>query len=251
MPYCPKCDMEFVEGVTECSDCHGPLVESEEAYREQLKQQRSLELETEAWPDPEVSLAGPALLPEDFLTEDVPEADQTAEREPAVRSAAFVSASQRLEDLRSSASAFFLVGGVALALSLACWAGILRLPMADGSRLLLQTVLTLMGLLFLFIAFRTRNAVAAMKVTAANEEKQTEELCQWFLASWSGSALDQEVRREASDLSEPELALKRFELIQDHLITSRDLPDPAYVDYVSDKLYERLYPEQSVSESQA
>ena len=30
MPYCPKCDMEFVEGITVCSDCGGPLVESKE-----------------------------------------------------------------------------------------------------------------------------------------------------------------------------------------------------------------------------
>ena len=30
MPYCPKCDMEFVEGIKICSDCGGPLVESKE-----------------------------------------------------------------------------------------------------------------------------------------------------------------------------------------------------------------------------
>ena len=30
MPYCPRCDMEFVEGVTVCSDCGGPLLASEE-----------------------------------------------------------------------------------------------------------------------------------------------------------------------------------------------------------------------------
>ena len=28
MPYCPKCDMEFVEGVSFCSDCKGPLLSS-------------------------------------------------------------------------------------------------------------------------------------------------------------------------------------------------------------------------------
>ena len=30
MPYCPKCDMEFIKGVTVCSDCGGPLFESKE-----------------------------------------------------------------------------------------------------------------------------------------------------------------------------------------------------------------------------
>ena len=28
MPYCPKCDMEFIEGVQICSDCKGPLLAS-------------------------------------------------------------------------------------------------------------------------------------------------------------------------------------------------------------------------------
>ena len=31
MPYCPKCDMEFIDGITVCSDCGGPLMESKEA----------------------------------------------------------------------------------------------------------------------------------------------------------------------------------------------------------------------------
>ena len=30
MPYCPKCDMEFMEGVTACTDCGGPLLDSRE-----------------------------------------------------------------------------------------------------------------------------------------------------------------------------------------------------------------------------
>ena len=30
MPYCPKCDMEFVDGITTCTDCGGPLVGSKE-----------------------------------------------------------------------------------------------------------------------------------------------------------------------------------------------------------------------------
>ena len=30
MPYCPKCDMEFIDGITICSDCGGPLAESKE-----------------------------------------------------------------------------------------------------------------------------------------------------------------------------------------------------------------------------
>ena len=38
MPYCPKCDMEFVEGIKVCSDCGGPLVESKEVAVPSLRQ---------------------------------------------------------------------------------------------------------------------------------------------------------------------------------------------------------------------
>ena len=38
MPYCPKCDMEFIDGITKCTDCGGPLVESKEVA-DQMKDQ--------------------------------------------------------------------------------------------------------------------------------------------------------------------------------------------------------------------
>ena len=44
MPYCPKCDMEFVEGIKICSDCGGPLVESKEVA-DAMKQKEKEELE--------------------------------------------------------------------------------------------------------------------------------------------------------------------------------------------------------------
>lgn len=37
MPYCPKCDMEFIDGITTCTDCGGRLVESEEAYKKEMQ----------------------------------------------------------------------------------------------------------------------------------------------------------------------------------------------------------------------
>ena len=44
MPYCPRCDMEFVEGVTVCSDCGGPLLASEEEAKA-MKAQMEKEME--------------------------------------------------------------------------------------------------------------------------------------------------------------------------------------------------------------
>ena len=42
---------------------------------------------------------------------------------------------------------------------------------------------------------------------------------------------------EDPDLSGEELSLKRFELIQDFLITGRDIPDQSYADSLCETLY--------------
>ena len=44
MPYCPKCDMEFVEGIKVCSDCGGPLVESKEVAEAMKKKEQEEQL---------------------------------------------------------------------------------------------------------------------------------------------------------------------------------------------------------------
>ena len=37
------------------------------------------------------------------------------------------------------------------------------------------------------------------------------------------------------------MSLRRFDLIQDYLITGRDLPNMSYVDALCDQIYSRLY----------
>ena len=269
MPYCPKCDMEFVDGITICSDCGGELVESQEAYeaemRERKKQQQieavsgryrqmdgidaseildnlvdfdnltnleSLEnfetlLSHDSEPGDDGSLAG---------TEPAGQA-----KAKAVSSGVYVSSRQRCEDLRSSSSAFMMVGGAAIVFAAVCWTGIISLPMAGGSKIFFQSVITLLGLACFLVAFKTRSSIAAVQKQAEAEEKCTKELIEWFISTWTGVQLDEELKKEDPGLSDEELELKRFELIQDYLVTGQDLPNQAYVDSLSEEIYHRLY----------
>ena len=43
MPYCPKSDKEFIDGITVCTDCGGPLAESKEAADAMKKLQQEEE----------------------------------------------------------------------------------------------------------------------------------------------------------------------------------------------------------------
>ena len=70
---------------------------------------------------------------------------------------------------------------------------------------------------------------------------QTQEIINWFLKNYSAKELDEQLLMEDPDLSGEELSLKRFELIQDFLITGRDIPDQSYADSLCETLYTKLY----------
>ena len=231
MPYCPKCDMEFVEGITVCSDCGGPLVESEEEARRIQAQQKAQEAqaqqkawEAEALADPQEAEADP----------------KRGARPAAPRVRGSVDKAQKYDDLKSSASAFLLIGGLLLAVSVLCWTGILHIPMARVSRLLFQGVLTCMGCFAIGVYIRTSRSAKELLPQIRQEKDQTDAILEWFQETYDRQAIDSRIE-DAGQLSDEELALKRFQIIQDFLVTGRDLPDPSYVDALSEELYGRLF----------
>lgn len=230
MPYCPKCDMEFIKGVAACSDCGGPLFESKE---------EALAVQKEALADKPDSLLQED-LDSDAQAKDsgsVPKTEQPV-LPPA---AAYVKKSQKYEDRKSSAYAFLLVGGALTIFSLLCWAGIIDMPMTGFSRYLIQGTLTAMGIGCLIIAVMTLSSAKGMAGEIEEEEKLTKELISWFISAYRKEDIDGRLDAEFFDLNEDERNLKRFELISDLLITSRDLPDQAYVDTLCEEIYSKLF----------
>ncbi len=227
MPYCPKCDMEFVEGVTVCSDCGGPLVESEEVYKKMKQEEDSFKKAPEqmdALPPEEEGSSSPD---DDFL--------KNWGKKSAVHPGVYVDAAQRYEDRKSSASAFYIIGGVITVFSAVCWAGIIHLA------LLVRIVLTIIGVGSLIIGYKTQKEAKALAPEIEKENERTQTIIQWFVDTYTGEELDSQVHSEHPDLSPEELSLKRYELIQDLLVTSHDLPDPVYVDALSEDIYGKLY----------
>ncbi len=229
MPYCPKCDMEFVEGVTVCSDCGGPLYESEEAWKAARKQEKKWEEPADEEPD---------------LTE--PVIPERCSRQAFPAPGVYVKKSQQYEDRKSSASAFLLMGCASLAAAVLCIAGIL--PVIGSAKIIFSIVLTIMGLASLAVFQKTKKEAALIQKEAEEENAATENLITWFLSSHSAEEIDQELAAEAAEVGDDlsayaaeELSLKRYGLIQDYLITEKDLPDQAYVDLLCEEIYNRMF----------
>ncbi|MBQ6832989.1 MAG: zf-TFIIB domain-containing protein [Lachnospiraceae bacterium] len=232
MPYCPKCDMEFVEGVKKCTDCGGPLFESKEAADACMaeaakKQQDAMKAQYEKL----MAAAAKA------------EAEQNTAPRKNAPTKAYVNKEQRYEDMSSSATAFFIIGGALAVASVLILAGVINLPMYGIMKYIFQGMMIVMAIGSLAIAFSSRKSANVLKTEAVDEEKETEEIVEWFVNTYSGKVLDKQILAEEKDLSEEEMSLRRFDLIQDYLITGRDLPDQSYVDALCDMIYNRLYEE--------
>lgn len=234
--YCPKCDMEFIDGITVCTDCGGPLVESKEAADTIKRQeQEAARLQKEQ----EMALLKEQMEAESFSDEETKalESESSKRVQPAK---VYVDKAEKYDDLKSSASAFLIVGGLLVAVSLLCWTGIVRLPMQGVSKLIFQGALLLMGCFSLGVFLNTSKSAKRLAPEIDAEKHRTEELIKWFLDTYSGDAVDKEIP-DFQELSQEERSLKRFQIIQDYLITGKDLPDPAYVDALSEEIYSKLY----------
>lgn len=256
MPYCPKCDMEFVDGITTCSDCGGPLVASkEEADRlkreEQLKQQEEQQRLAQEMTSMEMDSADADTVygsDSDDPAASTNGSASAASTDPASalsfkqQSTAYVDKGQKYEDLRSSASAFLIVGGAVLIFSVLCWLQIIHLPMAGFSRYLIQTALTAMGIFSMVVYIKSNKSAKELLPQIEEEKQKTNDLIQWFLSEQSVQDIDREIL-DFDQLNEEEISLKRFQIIQDYLITHKDLPDPAYVDALCEEIYTKLYEE--------
>lgn len=246
MPYCPKCDMEFVDGITTCSDCGGTLVASREiadAMKKQAEQEAMARRQAEYEAMQAEFLAADAADEADDASMDHADSEDPSVvvRRAPVRNRVYVKKSQQYDDLKSSASAFLLVGGLLLVFSILCWMDVIKLPMAGVSRIISQSVMTVLGIGSLIVAASSARSAKAVGAQIADEENVTQELIQWFADNYNGNELDAQILRESGELAPKELSLKRFELIQDILITTHDIADQAYVDLIAEDIYARLY----------
>ena len=134
MPYCPKCDMEFIDGITKCTDCGGPLFESKEAaeqmkdqylkmreeqmkkqYEQMMLAQQKAQMEAQARQQAAAEEQA-KLTPEQ--AQRLAAAQKLAEakaKRASTPSKAYVDKGQKYDDMKSSVTAFLIVGAVATA----------------------------------------------------------------------------------------------------------------------------------------
>ena len=236
MKYCPDCDREFIDSVQTCTDCGKILVDKEKYFEgKAVREAEEAKAEEERRRQLLESMS-------DEEKEAVKEAMEEAEQESRGRRrgaipepTVYVTRAERYEDLKSSASAFWIVGAALIILAVASWGGLLPV------NIILKLMFTILAAGSIFIALKTGQDAKTVKGQIQEENEVTEQLIKWFLENYTPEQIDEIIRRENGDLQDEVLALKRIALIQDIYVTQYDLADQGYVDALAEEVYGQLF----------
>ena len=167
-----------------------------------------------------------------------PASDRTARETPRL----YVRQEDRYEDLSSSASAFLIVGIVMSVLTLLSFGQQLHLPFALPTTALMRFFLLIFAIGAFGLYWKTRREASRAYSHIEEEQRITEELERWFLASYAPEQIDLEILGATRHpLRAEALALKRFDFIQDCFLQRYDGMDEGYIEALSEELYKKLF----------
>lgn len=225
--YCPKCDMDFVDGITVCSDCGTTLVDKEE-YFKTLEEKKAADL-AQAEADIKARADEMRAVAED--------PDTLAERLAAIKEiyaepATYETKAESYVDNRSAAGAFLFVGVMLTIFAGLLWSGVINLG------IIMNIVATAFAVICFGVAFMSFKSAQKYKGQAAAEEQQIQDIIEGFTANVTVDDIDKYIEK---DIPEEEKALARLQIIRDAILEKTDINDKAYADMLADEIYSKLY----------
>ncbi|SCP94930.1 hypothetical protein [Anaerobium acetethylicum] len=230
MPWCPNCKNEYVEGITECADCHVELVEelpleekmstllfAEEelakelaeflaysnitgvqvAYNEEYAMYEVLapeKYDREAMKYTNVfKNTKEKMLAESegaMVAEDTEESPALPEKAKEKPAFAYVKKADRYDEVISSAYTFLLVGVIGLIALFLVATNVIPLNLAGGSKYLIYIVMGAMFVIFLVISVYSFKSAKVLAKEAVEEKELTEAIMDWFIKGFSKEAFE-------------------------------------------------------------
>lgn len=278
---CPKCGMEFVDGITQCSDCKIPLVAPSELKKEMIslielpksygqrladfliysKLHAQIE-ETDAEdlcmilvPEDEKKQAqklAAVFLQEEPLEElssgDDPEESSPEDFEKQSQSMAsltkgsYTLASNRYEDAKGT---FWMLFGAAIILTGIC----LRNTIAHFSQLIHLTydsyltyiVFWIISILLIWGAYKYYRIMKELKERIQTEDSWHQQIIAWLNSSFTADSIDQTIREHYGNVQEEIFVLNRYDYLKREAVTSFPDIDPGFLDLEIEAFYETTF----------
>ena len=239
MPWCPKCQNEFVDGVTHCNDCGEPLVEQLQTTDIETAEIADIEMEyneTETTDNDPMEIGRSSTIESSFDSLDPlnPLNSPLAAFIRPSESPLYTKASDRKEEYSSSSFSFLIVALITFILGIFIYSNIIDLTAQPNARIKYMLILLFITLLFIILAFFSNRKSKIISQSVDQEEQQLQ-----LIVDYIKQQLDTPL--ESNYLSLDELYFARNEWLLLKLKEYDPNFSDAYLDYLSEYLYQELF----------
>lgn len=263
MAWCPKCRLEYVEGIKICPDCKTALVDelteentvvnaleeglSEMALSDDYNESDYYEEEEEE----EENLSGKMLIEELIKTleaKNVPKEEIEAIIESARRRSnnnvpEYKTVQDRYTENKSAAGVLIACGALGIIALLLNVVGILNLPFKGYSRILTYIVMGFLFLVFVFFGLKSQKTVKKLKPELEEEENNTAKLIDYLKEEFKKGSFD--ITDDNNDISYEEKSLMISSLAVNACEKEFEELKPGFAYYVVDRFYSDIFEEDS------
>ena len=233
MPWCPKCETEYREGILTCADCGSTLVE------ELINSKNN-----------DDTIMEPTFLsPAETEANDMTEEEAIAFIEETKREALerrkrleegpglYIESSKKAQDAKSGGLSILFVGGLGFICVLLILLGIIPLHMNIFSKYLITGVMGTMFLLFIIMGFISVKSYKKFEIKASEEDTLTQNLTSWVKDNLQKDIIDADLEESSEEL----LYFLRTEKMKEMIMQKFMNLDAAFLDSFIDDIYPSIF----------
>lgn len=277
MSWCPNCRTQYLDGITNCSDCNAKLVDTlvnneesvsillaeENIAMELLKFYKYAEIEGAYIKYNEKASLYEVFVPlsyekkaaklatifkqtkkeeQDTESGNNGQKSNSDELKEQGNSRVYIKQEDKYKDVKSSGYVFLIVGMIGTVFMFLNIFGIIDFYLASNIKYLTYIVMFGMFILFIIIGFYSLHSSKKIKEEAKVENDLTNDIMEWFRKNFSGDDVDENADINISDISQEEIRyFKRTEAIKNIITQTYGELDVSYLDKIADDVYQELY----------